>query len=432
MKKNEFGVYMPEDTREDPNDFYRNKIFNEWFAKQEKFFRTAQNKKYNDVSIIVNEPLLNKIYNEMYKKYCKNYTEKVDCVNDCISYTWEALTKFEPRNMTWEYLSSNIRDRRTKNKLMSYIRTIVSESMKKMHIKSIETTTSIKTSEGRKTFHLYYELEINSLNVLVNPSHSEYQTELVNLFEKSYWHKNNDYKLCTFLKWFLDNKELILTKKERNFLDKLESVNYSAIDKNFDLGKVGLKGFPVKKELNIIYKKIEREYKKQNKYISGGFIIEQIVSEIKTLGSFLKAIERKGMYCKTEKELLELVSKEIMKRLSKQAFQKVIYDELEPNVTRQIIKVYGSAMLVDNDDFQLIVGSTSLNKKIVTSVIKAVHERIDRLVKRKKEELEILKRNSSKEKKKYKVKYIKPPEDGSKSIFMVLNPYGILIPKEQP
>lgn len=429
MKKNEFGVYMPEEIREDPNDFYRNKIFNEWFVKQEKFFRTAQNKKYNDVSIKVNLPLLCKIYDDMYKKYCKNYTEKIDCVNDCISYTWEALTKFEPRNMTWEYLA-NHDDRKTRNKLMSYVRTIVTESMKKMHIKSIETTRTIDTPEGKRKFHVYYELEIRSLNILVNPSHSEFQIELVELMENSFWDSRKDYKYCTFVKWFLDNKEEILNKRQLKFLQKLESANYSILDKDYSLQGMNMEGVNIRSELRKICKSVEKAYKKQNKFITGGFVVEQIDNEIKSLTKMLNSFEKDITECKTEKEIINRIGKDIMKNLSKEYFQKIIYNDLDYDITKQIIKVYGSSMLADEEGFQLLIGSTSLNKKVITHVMNAIYRKVEYLKRRKEEELKILKTLQKTGKKKVRVQYIEPPEDGGKSIFMVLNPYGILIPKQ--
>ena len=87
-------------------------------------------------------------------------------------------------------------------------------------------------------------------------------------------------------------------------------------------------------------------------------------------------------------------------------------------------------MLADEEGFQLLIGSTSLNKKVITHVMNAIYRKVEYLRRRKEEELKILKTLQKTGKKKVRVQYIEPPEDGGKSIFMVINPYGILIPKQ--
>ena len=239
MNRNEFGVYIPEVKEHDENDIYREAILNEWFQEKKSFYKNSVDKKTNNVSIVIQSPLLVRIFDTMYKKYRRNYSEREECIFDCISYTWEALKRFEPKDMTWEYLATH-NDRETRNKLMSYVRNIVTSAMRKQNVKAIETTKTLETKEGKKSFHLYYSLDVSSLNIMINPSHSNYETELVQIVEESYWTAKKEYQFSRFIQWFLDNRENILNENQRSLLAKLEWVNYSSLDKDYDLSEVGL------------------------------------------------------------------------------------------------------------------------------------------------------------------------------------------------
>lgn len=403
---------------------WKEMIFNSWFEKRTIKFKEQRNGKFCDSQIIFKHKAFSKTFSNCYKRFQKHYTERNDCICDCIMLTWEGINAFEINGeSTWEQIATG-NDPKNYGKLVTYCKGYVTHELERKLYPKICTSTKIDTPEGKKFFLVYYNVEPESLNRLINWKGEKEKIELINCMDKSYWTKKEEYKMNLFMQWAIENMEDILNENQLKFLQKLEDANYSKLDAEYDEELIGIDRNNIRQRLKRIYEKLAKEYAKAHKFFDGGYMIQTLNAELKVFKKVLDILDNEEI---EEKEINARLSAQILKSMNNSHFERLLYDNLDNKTMKTIIRMYNYSAIADDEQFQLFV-EPIIPKKFLYKIVSLLQERVDYLNMKIEEEIAYLERQAKKEK--VKVKFMQfDPSTNKKCIHLKMNGFGIAVPK---
>lgn len=154
-------------------------------------------------------PSLNRNIQKQYNSYKHKYTSFESFLLNCANYAFFTISKFK-LNGNWQDLIEG-KDKKNEDILISLI-------IKELHWSLIRENIDAKFST--KT--------INGQRVNVSESFNNISLEQIEEYKDIEDKEEFEYKKSDFVKWFLNNKESILSPKQLSLLKELEEVDYAS------------------------------------------------------------------------------------------------------------------------------------------------------------------------------------------------------------
>lgn len=407
------------------DDYYRKIIFNEWFEKLDKKYSTMKDGKFCDTRIDIKYAPFVKTFNSVYRKNMRYYDNMMDCYSDCMAVLWEGMLEFEILNeSTWEDIA-NKKDIDNYKKLVTYLNKYVKRTIQKMNRDCKETSKLMYEGNKRWVLHIYYNISTESLNKILTFDNSIEQIELINTIENSFWEKKANYRYGIFAEWVKDNIDKYLTKSQKELLEELKKVNYSSIDDDYDITEFKNSKGQIKLKLERIREKIASKYCEDRKLITGGYVVQDINSEIRAYDKFIKAMNE---FDKNEEEYNDDLSHIILNSMNNKYWERLLYEDISNEALKDIIRVYQSDAVVYEDNFKLFNHKTKMNKETICEVLTAVVERIVHLNDAIEYEMSLLKDEANTRNVKVNKMHFEVPTN-SKTVYLKISPTGIMIQK---
>ena len=403
------------------NDYYREVIFNEWFSKHTKIFEMMKDGKFCDIRINIEyAPFIN-TFNKIYRSNLRYYDTTVDCYADCVALLWEGMLKFEIKNdSTWERIA-NKEDVDNYRKLVSYLKTYITQNIKRLNQDFIETSKNFKDGKVKKNIHLAYSITPQSLNQIVTFNNTLEQIELIDTVQNSYWEKKANYRYGIFAEWAKDNMHQYLTKSQKELLEKLQSANYSSYDNEYDRKILENGKGQIKLRLERICDKVSAKYEEQQKLITGGYVVQEIENEIKTYQKFINVLSDENNE-DAEQTLVQI----IVSSMNNPYWERLIYEDLSEEAQYDIIWAYQHGAVVYEDNFKLFSRIDKLFHSTLYEVVNAISKRIEFLVDAKEKEFTRLMKEANKKRIKVNQLNFELPKNYG-YVFLQKTPTGILI-----
>lgn len=404
------------------NDFYRTQIFEEWFSKHTKVYEMMRDGKICDTRINIEYAPFIRVFNNAFKSNMRHYDSHIDCYADCMAVLWEGMLKFEIKNdSTWEAIA-NKTDIDNYKKLVSYLKTYVSQNMKRLNQDFLETTRIIREGKSRKVAHIFYNIAPDSLNQIITFDNSLEQIELVDTVQNSYWEEKLNYRYGIFAEWARENMWNYLTKSQKELLETLQLANYSSYDNDYDKKMIDKGKGQIKLRLERICEKISAKYEEEQKLITGGYVIQEIDNEIKAYQKIINVLNDENN-CNEE-----TLAQVIISSMDNRYWERLIYEDISDEAQYDIIWLYQHSTLVYEENFKLYNHKHDLFRTTIYEVVNAVADRIKFLVKKKEEEIKLLEEEAQKKKVKVKMIHSELPKNYN-IIYLKVNPFGIMLQK---
>lgn len=402
------------------NDFYRTQIFEEWFTKHTTVFEMMRDGKICDTRINIEYAPFIKTFNSAFKTNMRHYDSRTDCYSDCMAILWEGMLKFEIKNdSTWEAIA-NRTDIDNYKKLVSYLKTYVSQNMKRLNQECAETTRIIREGKNKKVAHIFYNIAPDSLNQIITFDNSLEQVELLDTVQKSYWEEKFNYRYGIFAEWARDNMRQYLTESQKKLLELLQSANYSSYDNDYDKEMLGTGKGQIKLRLERICDKVSAKYEEEQKLITGGYVIQEIDAEIKAYQKFVNVLNDTS----DEKSLIQV----IISSLNNKYWERLIYEDITDDARYDIIWLYQHETVIYEDNFKLFNNASKLFRSTLYEVVNAISKRIEYLMELRVSEFDILHKEASKKKVKTRKIHFELPKSYN-IIYLKVNPFGIMLEK---
>ena len=273
-------------------------------------YKQATNGKLVDTKIVILEPRLDCYVKKMHKK-TRNVNFN-DFYSDCIFKIIEVIMdKFEP-HYGWQVLI-NRTNTKAYNQLIRFLKNYIKKQALEGYVKErgYSTTENVQLENGEvKKRNVYVTTNFSSIDVTVSDE-SENETLVSDTVERSFWDAVNDESQCnSFVEWFRNNRERILTKSQQEFLLKLENHNYCLEDKKTEeLLKDGVNLKSTSTKLHAIEKRILKAWQKERSYVETSFIERTLTRKISLLQIYLDLYDDGNS--STQKQLSDFVKANI-------------------------------------------------------------------------------------------------------------------------
>ena len=405
------------------DDYYREVIFNEWFSKDEKEYKTMCDGKFFDINIKIKyAPFIN-TFTKIFRANVMNYDTRQDCYADCMTLVWEGLLKFKIRDdSTWKAIAEK-KDMDNYRKLVSYLKTHVTQNIKKVALDYSKTCKSVGKGKDKKILHIFYNVSTESLNKIITFDNSLEQLELVENTTNSYWDKTLKYRYDIFSEWAKENLDKYTTNSQKELLKKLQEVNFSMYDNDYDREELGMARGQAKLKLERICNKITDRYCEERKYFTGGYVVQDIDAEIKAYQKYINILNDENI-----DNLDERLTKTILSSLNNPHWSNLIYDHISYEAQLNVIEAYNNDTLIYEDNFKLYNNSTNINKKALYEITNAIYGRIEYLQKMRNFEMELLEKEANKKNVKINSMQFNIPKDGN-IVYMNVTPNGLMLEK---
>lgn len=404
--------------------YYREMLFNDWFYKVTRFYGELRNGKSCDIFVELDNPAFTRMFNKAWKNNFKYYETQTDCFSDCMALVWQGLCEFEVRDgATWKGIAENT-DRVAYKKLMQYLKTYVSENMKRLNSDYIETTKLTVEDGVRHITHVFYRITPESLQKLVRECDTKEKVELIQTVDKSYWSSQNEYKLSIFMEWVKRYMRDCLKDSQKKLLDELEDANYSTFDRDFDSEKVKPYNSNLKLKLKRIYDRVIASYIAQNKFLTGGFVLNELKHEYNTLAQYLQYFKDESL---TEEELVKRLSSHIICSMDNRHWEDMVYGRLSKETELALVKEYQHVRwIVKGADIKWCSGYIALPIHVLNEVTKAIEVRLEELEQAMLVEIGYLESQGEKYRKPVELMYFELPKGGHKMVYLDVSPNGIM------
>lgn len=403
------------------DDYYRELIFSEWFEKYSKHYEMMRDGKFCDIRIDIKyAPFIN-TFNRVYKKNMRYYDTPMDCYSDCMAAVWEGMLNFKIlNNSTWQYIAEK-KDVDNYKKLVSYLKTFVTQNVKKLNQECLETSTLINNGKKKKLIHIYYNISPESLNQITTFDNSLEKIELINTVENSYWEKQLNYKYGIFAEWAKDNMDKHLTESQKKLLITLREANYSSLDNEYNKEELENTKGQIKLKLERICDKVISRYSEERKLITGGYVVQEIDAELKSYQKIMNAVSNEN--CNSDTLLQMIISS-----MNNKYWERLLYEDIDNKTLMELIRVYKNNTIVYEDDFKLYNNKTKVSLFVICKVINAIIDRTKYLIKAREYEMSLLKDEAGKRNAKIKQMYFEIPENFT-TVYLKVTPSGIMIQK---
>lgn len=403
------------------DDYYRELIFNQWFEKFDKKYEMMRDGKFCDTRINIKyAPFIN-TFNRVYKKNMRYYDTPMDCYSDCIATLWEGMLEFEIYDdSTWERIAKK-EDMDNYKKLVSYLKTYVTRGVERINRDLVETSKLISEGKKKWVLHIYYNISVESLNQILTFDNSIEQVELINTIENSYWEKKVNYKYGIFAEWAKENMDKYLTNSQRELLVDLQDVGYSSLDNEYDISDFKNSKGQIKLKLERICEKVSSKFNAEKKFITGGYIVQEIDAELKAYKKLTNVLYDNNCSCDS---LLQV----IISSMNNKYWERLLYEDIKNETLLELIRVYQNNTIVYEDDFKLYNNKTGVSPFIICEVTNAVINRINYLIKAREYEMSLLEDEADKKKIKVKQMHFELPKN-SRTVYLKVTPTGIMLQK---
>ena len=228
-----------------------------------------------------------------------------------------------------------------------------------------------------------------------------------------------------FTQWAIDNMKDTLSEKQRNFLKELEKANYSKLDNDYYDDEISASKNLTRQRVRCIYEKLAKAYSKDKKVYDGGFVVQSLNAQLKQFKKITNIVYRDDI---EPNELNKEVSKQILRSMNNSHFSNLLYDKLECDELKTIIKIYLGSMITDREDMKLFIDELTIPSNIVYHVVDIVEQKIMTLENRLEYEKTLLQYEYLEKKKKTDLVQFDHNVE-NKCVHLKLNSYGVAIPK---
>lgn len=405
------------------DDYYKRKLFNSWFSKVTKFYKEMRNGKTCDIVIIIKHAPFIQVFNGAYRRNIAHYDTPTDCYSDCMLLMWEGLLKFDIKDdSTWQSIADGT-DKENLGKLIRYLKTYVRKEMNWLNSDYVETTKLTIEDGVRHITHVFYRVTPASLHHLITPKGTSERVEIGATVENSYWTSTQKAKCSLFHEWLNTCAEDLLKPSHKKLLATLRDANYSTFERpTEEYEKVDTRN--LKARLKGIYDLLTSSYLKEEKFLTGGFVLQELRKEYDTLAKYIDIFNNQNIEVE---ELPNRLAKHILNSMDSRYWEHIIYDMLPSNVERAIIKEYQRTTLIHEPDFRLYGKRIILSNAILNTVTKVVNTRLNELTIAMEQEIQYLEMLGVREEKPVKLMYFELPEKGkNKLVYLDVSPDGIM------
>lgn len=404
------------------DDYYRELIFYEWFEKNDKRYTTMRDGKMCDISVTVKYAPFISTFASVYRKYKRYYDTAMDCYSECMSLVWEGLLRFKIHDdSTWERIATG-QDLDNYRKLVSYLKSHVMRTIKKLNQDCIETTRTLHDGNNRRKLHLYYNISPESLNKLITFDNSMEQVEIISTIENSYWEEKANYRYGLFADWVRQHLDEYLTKSQMELLSDLRDANYSSLDNEWDSDSIENSRGQIKLRLERICDKVTSKYCEQRKLVVGGYVIQEIDAEIKSLKKFTNALDDSDNVASDV-----VLSQIVLSSMNNKYWERLLYEDLSKESLEYIIDAQYADSLVYEDTFKLFTGNIGIDRKALYEVANSITARLEYLYDAREYEMSIISRRSTKSESSNYLGYEIP--QGNNEVYLRMTPLGTLVGK---
>lgn len=198
--------------------------------------------------------------NKQFQKYINHLASKykatldyAEIISEVMYISYKVIMAFELKGMTtWDDMIADRSDDDTKQNLAMLFAKIKKSVDKEIWLLATDLERVSYNGE-----YVYKSSEMDSLDVPINKQDGDGQ--LIDTVTKSFWTIAGKSHANPFLKWFRQNRELFLTKKQNDFIDKLDMTD---VDNGFTSKDVAEQLQMDASNVNKIMDNIERRTKK--------------------------------------------------------------------------------------------------------------------------------------------------------------------------